>query len=113
MASTIRPWEYLLYPELRKFEQSSQARALRVASDTGFDAIELLGLAIALVVTVVVTRYSVADMGLADRLGAAVANFFIAIPLLLILGGPFYVRRTRRGLRAQLAERQRSVAKPE
>ena len=41
-------------------------------------------------------------MGLADRFGAAIANFIVAIPLLLVLAGPFYVRRTRRGLRAQL-----------
>ena len=41
-------------------------------------------------------------MGLADRFGAAISNFIVAIPLLLVLGGPFYVRRTRRGLKALL-----------
>ncbi len=104
MATTVSAWNKLLYPELRKFAPDSQARALRAAAEARFDAIELLGLIIALAVTVLVTRYSGAGMGLAERFGAAVSNFVIAIPLLLILAGPFYVRRTRRGLRKQLAE---------
>lgn len=101
-ASTMRAWEYLLFPELRQFEPRRQAGALKAAADTGFDAIEYVGLAVALAATVLLTRYSAADMGLADRFGAAIANFIVAIPLLLVLAGPFYIRRTRRGLRAQL-----------
>ena len=98
----MHAWEYLLYPELRQFEPGRQAGALKAAGDTGFDAIEYVGLAAALAVTVLLTRYSAVDMGLADRFGAAIVNFVVAIPLLLVLAGPFYVRRTRRGLRAQL-----------
>jgi cation transport ATPase len=109
MSTTISRWKYLLYPELRKFTPDDRARVLRTAAEVRFDAIELLGLITALAVTVLITRYSGTGMGLADRFGAAVANFVIAIPLLLLLGGPFYVRRTRRGLRKQLAELQRPV----
>jgi len=106
MPLTMSSWQYLLYPELRQFEPGRQAGALKAAADIGFDAIEYVGLALALAGTVLLTRYSAVDMGLADRFGAAIANFIVAIPLLLLLGGPFYVRRTRRGLRAQLkAER--------
>ena len=104
--STLGRWKYWLYPELHKFAPEVQARALRAASDVRFDAIELGGLGLALAVTVIITRYSGTDMGLADRFGAAVANFVIAIPVLLVLAGPFYIRRTRRGLRRQLAELQ-------
>ena len=99
----------MLYPELSKFAPADRAHALRMAAEARFDAIELVGLITALAVTVYITRYSGSDMGLADRFGTAVANFIIALPLLLILGGPFYVRRTRRGLRKQLAEVQRSM----
>ena len=98
----MHAWEYLLYPELRQFQPGRQAGALKAAADTGFDAIEYVGLAVALAATVLLTRYSAAEMGLADRFGAAIANFIVAIPLLLVLAGPFYIRRTRRGLRAQL-----------
>ncbi len=92
----------MLYPELRKFAADDRANALRVAAETRFDAIELIGVIIALAATVLVTRYSGTGMGLADRFGAAVANFVIAIPLLLLLAGPFYLRRTRRGLQKQI-----------
>lgn len=102
MASTIRPWEYLLYPELRQFAPTRQSGALKAASDLRFDTIEYVGLAIALAATVMLTRYSAAEMGPADRFGAAIGNFIVAIPLLLVFAGPFYVRRTRRGLRELL-----------
>ena len=104
MSTTISRWKYLLYPELRKFAPDDRPRALRTATEVRFDAIELLGLIIALAATGLITRYSGTGMGLGDRFGAAVANFVIAIPLLLLIGGPFYVRRTRRGLRKQLNE---------
>lgn len=108
MSSTIRPWHYVLYPELRRFEAARQPGALKVAGECSFDMIEYVGLALALAVTVLLTRYSAAGMGLADRFGAAVANFIIAIPCLVIFAGPFYVRRTRRGLRAQLEAAKRA-----
>jgi hypothetical protein len=95
-------WQYLLYPELRRFPPERQAEALRTASETRFDFIEYVGMAAALILTVVLTRYSAIDMGLAERFGAAVVNFGVAMALLVVLAGPFYVRRTRRGLRAQL-----------
>lgn len=56
MPSTMRAWEYLLYPELRQFEPGRQAGALKVAGNTGFDAIEYVGLAAALAVIVLLTR---------------------------------------------------------
>jgi hypothetical protein len=88
MPSTMRAWEYLLYPELRQFAHGRQAGALKAAAGTGFDPFEYVGLAVALVATALLTRYSAADMGLADRFGAAIANFIVAIPLLLVLAGP-------------------------
>lgn len=95
-------WQYLLYPELRQFPPERQAAALKAASEKSFDAIEYAGMAAALALTVVLTRYTAVDMGLAERFGAAVVNFVVAMGLLLVFAGPFYVRRTRRGLRAQL-----------
>ena len=37
-----------------------------------------------------------------DRIAIVAANLLIALPLLALTAGPFLVRRTRRGLRAQL-----------
>ena len=113
MATPISPWKYLLYPELRKFEPDRQADALRQAADSSLDFIELGGVAFALVVTLLVTRYSTAGMGIADRFGAAIVNFVVAIPVLLVLAGPFHVRRVRRSLAAQLAKAHESESKGE
>jgi len=113
MATSISPWKLLLYPELRKFEPRSQQEVLRKASDVSFDTIERVGVAVALLVTVLLTRYAGTGMGLADRFGAAILNFIVAIPLLLALGGPFYVRRTRRGLKALLPDRPKPAGEDE
>ena len=113
MATAISPWKYLLYPELRKFEPVRQADALRQAADSSLDFIELVGVAFAMVVTLLVTRYSTAGMGVADRFGAAIVNFVVAIPLLLLLAGPFHVRRVRRSLAVQLSKARESERKVE
>ena len=98
-------WEYWLYPELRKFASSEQDSALRKAKDAKLDGFEIIGVTLAVGLTVALTRYSAAGMALIERIGAALANLVIAIPILMLLAGPFYVRRVRRGLKAQLGER--------
>lgn len=52
----------------------------------------------ALVRVVSLTRYGIAGFSLVDRFAAMLANFLVAIPLLVVTVGPFLVRRTRRGL---------------
>jgi hypothetical protein len=61
--------------------------------------LEWAGILAALVVVVGITRYSGAAFGLADRFALVLANFLIAIPLLVATAGPFLFRRTKRGLR--------------
>ena len=100
-------WEYWLYPELRKFDSADRGRALQKAKDTKFDWTEITGMTLAVAITVFLTRYSAAGFGLLERVGAALANLVVAIPLLVVLAGPFYVRRVRRGLRAQLNDQSR------
>jgi hypothetical protein len=63
--------------------------------------VELLGMAFGLVLTVSITRYALADAGVVERIAAAALNFAVALPLLLLLVGPFLIRRVRRGLNAQ------------
>lgn len=40
MTVPTRPWQYLFYPELRGFDPSRQAAALKAAAETAFDGIE-------------------------------------------------------------------------
>jgi hypothetical protein len=94
--------ENLLYPELRAYGRQDRARLLRDARQEPFELLEWAGILAALVIVVGITRYSVAGFGLADRIAVALANFFVAVPLLAATAGPFFVRRTRRGLRARL-----------
>lgn len=102
-----KQWEFWLYPDLRTFAPSDQDAALKKAKDAEFDRIELAGIGLAIVLTVAFTRYSVAGLGLADRIGSGFANLVVAFALLLVLAGPFYVRRVRRGLAKQLRGRSK------
>ena len=106
-AELPKRWEYWLYPTLGKFELEDRSRALANAKEVSFDAIEVIGIGVALVLVIALTRYSTAHLGFIARVGAAFANFVVAVPLLLVFAGPFYVRRVRRGLREQLDSRSR------
>jgi hypothetical protein len=94
--------ENLLYPELRPYGREDRDRFLRKASDTPLDYIEWAGILVALVLVATLSRYSVAELGLIDRIAVTLVNFLVAIVLLGLTAGPFLVRRTRRGLRSQL-----------
>lgn len=96
-----RVWPTLL-PELRRFPDSEQGPALERARDTPLDLLEIAGTVVCLVVVTAVTKYSLPDTTLASRLGMALLNFGVALPLLVATIGPFHVRRLRRGLRKQL-----------
>ena len=84
-----------LYPELKRTNPNDRSSALREAKASSFDAIELVGIGIALVLAVVVTRYSATGLVALGRIGAALGNFMVAIPVLLVFAGPLYARRVR------------------
>lgn len=94
--------ENLLYPELRLYGRADRDRLLKKASETPFDFLEWVGILGGLVLVVGLTRYGVSGLGLVDRFAVAFANFVLAVPLLIVMVGPFFVRRKRRGLRSQL-----------
>jgi cation transport ATPase len=96
-----------LYPELKRIDPKDRSSALQEAKDSSFDTIELVGISVALIVALVVTRYSATGMAALGRIGAALWNFVVAIPILVVFAGPFYVRRVRRGLRKYLEKHSR------
>ena len=59
---------------MKKIDPKDRIGALENAKDYPFDAIELVGLCIALVLVVFLTRYSAAELGIIGRVGAALAN---------------------------------------
>ena len=100
------PHPPFLFPELLRFPQGERAHAIREAARTPFDVFELLAIAAGLVLVTALTRYSTADLSVAGRLGMALANFAVALPLLVLAIAPFHVRRVRRGLRRILHARR-------
>jgi len=94
--------ENLLYPELRSYGRSNRDRLLREAAKTPLDLIEWASILAALVFVAILTRYSVVELGLADRIAVAMINLLVALLLLGVTAGPFLVRRTRRELHSQL-----------
>ena len=95
------------YPQLTAFPAEERADALRRARRTALDVIELVGIAVGLVLVTAITRYQLDPSSVADGFVAAMANFVIAVPLLIVFVGPFLVRRVRRGLDDELARRRK------
>jgi len=104
--SVHRVWPTLL-PELRQFPESERSAALLRAREMALDLVEIAGMAVGLVAVTALTKYTLPDTSLVSRVGMALLNFAVALPLLVAALGPFHLRRLRRGLRAQLEERNR------
>jgi hypothetical protein len=92
-------------PELRAFPSTERDEAMRKARAVSLDVFELLGMAAGLVAVTALTRYALHDTGVETRVAMALLNFAVVLPLLAVVLAPFHMRRLRRGLRAQLAQR--------
>ena len=98
-------WSRLL-PEIRQFPDAERDGALRRARGTALDLVELLGMAAALVCVTGLTRYALPDASMSTRFAATLLNAAVALPLLALTLGPLHLRRLRRGLREQIAQRR-------
>lgn len=90
-----------LYPELERIAPHQRQRALVRARAESFDTLEMVGILAAVAAAAYMTRAGVVT-SIPDRFWAGLASFALAVPLLVLIAGPFYVRRNRRGLRAFL-----------
>jgi uncharacterized membrane protein YcfT len=100
--SLKRSFELLLFPDLARVPETRRTAAMERARSEPLDIIETAGILAAVVIVTAFTRYGLKDAMLTDRLAAALLNFAIVVPQLVLFAGPFLVRRTRRGLRAYL-----------
>jgi hypothetical protein len=100
--------ESLLYPQLQSFPADERARVLKSARLMPFDVVELVGIAVGLMLVTAVTRGLLAEVAVMSRVLSLLLNFLIAIPLLALLVGPFWIRRNRRGLEQEWAKRTSS-----
>jgi hypothetical protein len=98
------------YPALRQLPPAQWSQALKRSRNTNFDAIESIGVlaGIALVTYLLqFDAYQAAALALPVRY---LIQFLAAMPLLVLFVGPFYLRRTRRGLDQEIQRRHGSGA---
>jgi hypothetical protein len=93
----------LAYPQLRDLPPEQWDGALTHARDIPFDAIEWTGILAGIAFAALVLRSGPGEPGALFTL--YLGQFVLALPLLVVLVGPFYLRRTRRGLDMELAQR--------
>lgn len=96
----------LLYPDLKGIPEHDWAAALNGARRLPLDTVELIGIVAGVVLATWMLRdlMPAADVATATTLN--VMRFLLAIPLLALFGGPFLLRRTRRGLESLRQQRE-------
>ncbi len=93
-------WRVWLYPELKDVSERDRDRIWRLAKEESFRPGEHILILASVGAAAVVVRYA----GLRSLLGNAflgfAADFIVAGIVLIIIAGPAYWRRTKRGLAA-------------
>jgi hypothetical protein len=93
------------YPALRKLPNAEWDRVLEQAREGSFDTMEWMGI-VAGVAFATYLLHIDADQAMALSLPVRYfVQFIAAVPLLTLTVGPFYLRRTRRGLDQEIERR--------
>ena len=96
---------FCVYPALRKLPREEWDQALKQAREANFDTVEWIGLLAGIAFVTYLLRFDV-DQGTAVSLPVRyLIQFLAAVPLLVLVVGPFYLRRTRRGLDQEIERR--------
>jgi len=87
----------LAFPRLAKLPPREYAEALKQARETNFDAFERIGILAAIAFATYLLRIpeTEAEISLPIRF---MAQYLTAVPLLVLMVGPLYLRCLRRGL---------------
>ena len=95
----------LAYPALQRLPLAQWSEALGQARKTEFDRIEQIGILAAVAVVAYLLRLETQQAAALSLPMRYLTQFLAAALLLIAAAGPFYLRRTRRGLELEL-ERQ-------
>ena len=107
MKGTWVDWREIIFPELRNFETAQRERTLREAREEEFDTLEQAGILAAVVIaSMIVGGLDLPAFAAGNRFVSTLFSFVIAVPLIALTAGVFFVRRTRRGLRKRLEKRR-------
>lgn len=92
-----------LYPRLREVPPATWASMLARARDTEFDKVEWSGVAVGVAFVAWLLGIEPSVLAPLPPLIVYLLQFIFALPLLAVVIGPLYLRRTRRGLDRELA----------
>jgi hypothetical protein len=92
-SSTLQRLLLLVFPKLGSWPVADWSKLLRDCRSSEPDAIERVGLVASLIITVGVLESKESEAP--SFYAIFVEQFLIAIPILMVLFGPFYVRRIR------------------
>lgn len=99
-------WRYCLFPELKAVPEARRERLWQLANAEPFRPSEW----IVILVAIAVAALAVQTLKFKARLGAGLpafaADFVVAGAVLLVIAGPVYWRRMKRGLGAALRQSQ-------
>lgn len=93
------------YPALRQLPRIEWDDALAQARETGFDTIELIGVVAGVAFATYLLRFDANQAATLALPARYLIQFVVAAPLLALVVGPFYLRRTRRGLDQEIERR--------
>ena len=92
-------------PRIAELQPGEWDEALKRARDTNFDTTERIGMLAGIVVVTYLLGFD-ANQAAAPSLPVGYfIQFLAAVPLLVLIVGPFYLRRTRRGLDQEIERR--------
>lgn len=96
-----------LYPRLRGLPPAERKPLLEKAREIDFDWLEWGGIVGGSAFVAWLLHFDYSALPPHMRMVVPVLQFVLALPLLAIVVGPFYVRRARRGLDRELERRNR------
>ncbi len=93
-------------PRITELLPGERKDALKRARNTDFDTIEWIGLLAGTAFTTYLLRFDAEQAAALSLSARHFVQFLAAIPLLVLFVGPFYLRRTRRGLDREIERRR-------
>ena len=98
-------WRACLYPEIRRVSERDRDRVWRLASHENFRPGEIILIGAALGAAAVGVKYLAIRSHVANAFLTFCADFIVAAVIMVVVAGPAYYRRTKRGLARALEQR--------
>ena len=98
-------------PRLVELPPGEWEHAARLARNVEFDAVERIAIVAGVVFTAYALHFDPEQVGTLSVFARYLGQFLTAVPVLLLVVGPFMLRRARRGLDQVIAARRQTFSK--